>query len=119
MGPILIVEDSPDMQLLIAELCDLAQIPYIKRDSGNQAIDLLRSGFKPSLVISDYNMFDGNGATLLQYVARMRTDLPFVFFTSELNVEFPLLHAEFKGVIDKHEFGKLYRLILELKMTQG
>ncbi len=51
--------------------------------SGNEAIDILKSNEKISLVISDFNMPDGTGGDLYKFVKSNFPDLPFTLQSAE------------------------------------
>lgn len=74
---------------------------------------LLENGLSVDLVISDYSMPDGDGVTLLEYVAKRNTNLPFVFYSSHLKLDIPLQYEHFLGTVQKFDFDHLEKIIKE------
>jgi len=58
-------------------------------------------------------MSDGTGADLLQFVSERHRSIPFIFYTSMNNPELPEVSSNFLGVVEKPQFRKLTRKIIE------
>src|SRR5207244_1326689 len=82
---ILYVDDEPDIRLIVEMALRLkAEFEVHGADSGQEALDLLRNGLKPDLILVDVMMPGLTGPDLL---ARVREnpdtkDLPVVFVTA-------------------------------------
>ncbi|MCF2444018.1 response regulator [Dyadobacter sp. CY345] len=99
-GPIVIIEDDPDDQLILTEI--FAELPYKNElvffDDGVQALNyLIETEVEPFLVLSDINMPKLNGMELRDKIhnnedLRLKS-IPYLFFTTS---------AEQKHVIDAY-----------------
>jgi two-component system chemotaxis response regulator CheY len=90
---ILVVDDSRAMRMIV--LRELRKAGYETRDvaeadNGRTALDKIRAG-GVDLVLSDWNMPEMNGMTLLTALRREGNDIPFGFVTSE---SAPLMHRD-------------------------
>jgi CheY-like chemotaxis protein len=85
---ILLVEDEKPIRDVV--LLDLLYAGFDCREaaSGECAIDLLGSGVKPDLVLSNLLLPEIDGLTLLLHVKRHHPQLPFVFMTAIRDVDF-------------------------------
>lgn len=113
---ILIVDDDESIrQLLSHKLRQDFSAVVDEANSGNDAIRLIKSGAKYCLIISDYNMLDGNGAVLQNYLIENDIKSYFFFYTSESDVVVDVNHQKFLGVIQKPHFQKLFeKLVIEI-----
>jgi two-component system chemotaxis response regulator CheY len=90
---ILVVDDSRAMRMIV--LRELRKAGYETRDvaeaeNGRDALEKIRAG-GVDLVLSDWNMPEMNGMTLLMALRRDGNDIPFGFVTSEST---PLMHRD-------------------------
>lgn len=90
---ILVVDDSRAMRMIV--LRELRKAGYETRhvaeaDNGRDALAKVRAG-GVDLVLSDWNMPEMNGMTLLTALRREGNDVPFGFVTSEST---PLMHRD-------------------------
>jgi len=113
---ILIVDDDESIrQLLSHNLRQDFGAVVDEANSGNDAIKFIRWGFRYCLIISDYNMPDGNGAVLQNYLVENKIESFFFFYTSESNVAVNDNHKRFLGVIQKPNIQKLFeKLVIEI-----
>jgi two-component system chemotaxis response regulator CheY len=85
MKRILIVDDSPTLLISMEGILSRAGHTVMKASSGQAALDLLRGGEKPNLVITDLCMAGMNGIELireLRKVAALRF-VPILMLTTE------------------------------------
>jgi two-component system chemotaxis response regulator CheY len=71
MKRILLVDDSPTLLMSMEGVLTRAGFAADKASGGPAALDVLRSGAKPDLVITDLNMPGMNGIELIQAVRRL------------------------------------------------
>lgn len=103
---ILIVDDNETtldlVEMYIESFFDLTPN---SASSGNAAIKLLKEGFNPSLILSDYNMPDGSGADLFSFYEKEKLDCCFALLSAE---PFDLLD-EFKSIHNPTSFVYLQK----------
>ncbi|CAA2102026.1 MULTISPECIES: response regulator [Methylobacterium] len=82
---IMIVDDSPTMLLSIEGILTKAGLTVVKAPSGEKALDTLKSGTKPNLLITDLNMGEMNGIDLIRKVRKLPgfAFLPILMLTTE------------------------------------
>lgn len=68
---ILIVDDSPTMLMSMQNILERAGHVVSKAASGPEALQVLKKGVKPDLVITDYHMGAMNGIDLVREVRTM------------------------------------------------
>lgn len=110
MVEILLVDDDPGMIELITEELDknFSGIKIVSTFSGYKAIKILQDKSDFELVISDYNMPDGTGSDVLNYLVQSRRPIFFILHTSDLNPILPnQLGDYFLGVVEKMNFEEL------------
>lgn len=82
---ILMIDDS-DSALEIMELYIESEFdnPIITATNGNEAIDILKEGHEDiSIIICDYNMPEGDGGDVFQYVTKNTPSIPFILVCGE------------------------------------
>lgn len=116
MFRVLLVDDDESLrQLLVHRLKQDFGFVVDEASSGNEAVKLIKQSARYSLIISDYNMPDGNGSVLQDYLVENNIKSLFFFYTSEENVKINLTHTSFLGVIEKPHFHKLIeKLVFEV-----
>lgn len=109
---ILIVEDDADLRFIIqSRLSETFPIELVVVESGNKAIGVLKGDKNFSLIISDYMMPDGSGLDVLRFKVDQRLEIPFVFFTSTVDLYIPFNEADYLGVIAKWHTEDLLTLV--------
>ena len=71
MKPVLLVDDSPTMLTSISNVLKKAGIASASANSGEAAVDLVKGGLAPCLVITDYHMPGMHGVDLIGRLRRM------------------------------------------------
>jgi signal transduction histidine kinase len=86
---ILIVEDSPTQALLLKHLLEQNGYYVLTAQSGLEAIDILKNGDKPSLIISDIVMPEMDGYELTRAIKTDEAldDIPVILLTALLDPE--------------------------------
>ena len=115
---ILLVDDNPSiLEMVKEELCLHAGIlpeNISLASSGNSARALIiRSGDVFDLIVSDFNMPDGSGKELLEFLIQQNSNAYFILFTATLHIQIPTAWPNFLGVIEKHLLGTLTSIILK------
>jgi CheY-like chemotaxis protein len=109
---ILVVDDEENWRSTLSEKIEYELPVFVVRArSGNIAKQLLEDGTSFDLIVSDYQMSDGTGADLLQYVIQKFPKIPFALFTSMPNPLIPLGHEHFIGVYEKIQLDDLIHSI--------
>ena len=109
MFRVLLVDDDESLrQLLVHKLKQDFGFVIDEASSGSDAIKLIKQGAKYSLIISDYNMPDGNGADLQDFLVENNIQSYFFFYTSEAQVKVNQSHQKFVGVIQKPNIAQLF-----------
>jgi len=70
MKPVLLVDDSPTMLASISGVLKRAGIASATAGSGEAAIEMVKGGFAPCLVITDYHMPGMHGVELIAKLRR-------------------------------------------------
>ena len=71
MKPVLLVDDSPTMLTSISNVLRRAGITSAGANSGEAAVDLVKGGLAPCLVITDYHMPGMHGVDLIGRLRQM------------------------------------------------
>lgn len=113
MFRILLVDDDESLRQLLAHRLSLDLSSVVdEASSGNEAINLIKQGTKYSLIISDYNMPDGNGAILQNFLVENDIQSFFFFYSSEIKIDTNPSHKNFLGVIEKPHIQKLFEKLV-------
>ena len=102
MNYILIVDDEEDI-LDIFEMILSRKFPLdiICAESGNKALEIIKEKGSPKIIISDFNMPNGDGFFLYQSLRQNNINVPFVICSSDsasvLKKKFP----DILGFIEK------------------
>ena len=120
MFKVLLVDDDESLRrLLVHKLKQDFGFMIDEASSGFDAIKLIKQGIKYSLIISDYNMPDGNGADLQDFLVEYNIQSYFFFYTSEANVKINPSHKSFLGLIEKPQFQELLeKLVFEICISK-
>ncbi len=80
----LIAEDDKDLrELFVLSLEMVFNAEIIEAASGQQAIEILKKDTDFDLVLSDYNMPNGNGGELFSYITNTKIPIRFILHTSD------------------------------------
>lgn len=111
----LLIDDHEDTILYIQEIIKAAypsKISFAK--SGNEAIQLFKKGCEFDIVISDYQMPDGDGQLVFNYLQSLSNPIPFILHTS--SIHYPkFIGKNFLGVVEKGDWNTIVKLIKALE----
>lgn len=102
MSYYLIVDDEPDISDLIEmTLTTQFQIQIQIANSGKEAIDIINAKGTPELIISDYNMPNGDGYFLYSTLQSKNITCPFIICSSDSEDELKKKFPNIYGYIEK------------------
>ena len=108
----LIVDDDADaLELVSIFLNSHYKCLIEKATNAKEAIKLLGPDSNFDFIISDYRMPGGSGFELLEFFSTTMLKTRFVLHTSFLDEALPAHDHRFLGVINKHDFDPLMKLI--------
>lgn len=103
---ILIADDEPDIRELLYLVFKREGHHVQKAESGAMAIELLKAE-QFDLVISDFWMGNGNGDQVLEFILQNSLGCALIFYSSDLELNFPPEGETFKGFVAKPYFREL------------
>ena len=77
---VLVVDDSPTMRQMVAFTLTSAGFQVVEAGNGKEAVGKVNGGAKPDLVVTDLNMPEMDGITLIKEISKM----PALKFTPSL-----------------------------------
>jgi two-component system chemotaxis response regulator CheY len=92
---VLVVDDSSTMRQMVAYTLTSAGYQVVEAGNGKEAVGKLNGGAKPALVVTDLNMPEMDGITLIQEIRKM----PAFKFT-------PILMLTTESADDKKKAGQ-------------
>ncbi len=96
---IIYAEDDEDLRELFSmKLQALSNAEVEEHESGNSAISALKNNKELAVIVSDFNMPDGDATVLYKYVKENKLNIPFILFSPE-NLE---EHETFKTFKNDH-----------------
>lgn len=118
MYKFLIVDDQEDFLTLLQEtLMRSFQATVTSARSGHDAIDLMKTGFKFDLIVCDFNMPNGDGKRVFEFVQSSTEPTPFILYTS--SVDLPSFQGtNFLGIIPKEKLNRLTEVASSFFATQ-
>ncbi|GAB4011313.1 MAG: hypothetical protein Fur0010_05470 [Bdellovibrio sp.] len=99
MAKVLIIDDEPQILEVFELILEGTGVDLIKANSGNSAIELLKSDSTIDLVFCDYRMDDGNGSIVFQWMKKNAPNKPFVL----VSTYDPQTVSGFEGFAEKSE----------------
>jgi len=98
---VLIVDDDPTQRRLMRSVCEKAGYPVLQADSGENALDLLRSpqGLDVGLVMLDLRMPGLGGMETLKRAKSFREELPVIVLTAQGGID-TVVEAMQSGAMD-------------------
>lgn len=104
MMNILIVDDEEEIrEILTFTLETEIKADFLYAESGSEAIKLISSNNDIDLIICDYNMPNGTGGDVYNYLVEEKINIPYVLCSSSTKEEFPVFSvgSQFLGEITK------------------
>ena len=92
---VLVVDDSSTMRQMVTYTLTTAGYQVVEAGNGKEAVNKLNGGAKPALVVTDLNMPDMDGITVIQEIRKM----PAFKFT-------PILMLTTESADDKKKAGQ-------------
>lgn len=92
---VLVVDDSPTMRQMVAFTLSSAGYQVVEAGNGKEAVGKVNGGAKPDLVVTDLNMPEMDGITLIKEIRKM----PALKFT-------PILMLTTEASDDKKKAGQ-------------
>jgi CheY-like chemotaxis protein len=109
---ILVVDDSPIVIKYLRFHLQTDNIKILEASSTDQALELLKNGTFPKLIISDYYTdHQGGGMKILNYILEKNLPIKFVFYTHYLGIRCPEDDGRVLGTVEKANFDKLHDLV--------
>ena len=88
LGKILIVEDDENVAAVMSMYIETEfENEIIIASSGNEAIEVLKANPDIVLVLSDYNMPNGNGRSIFKFMQELKTSVFFILVCAEDNLD--------------------------------
>lgn len=102
---ILYVEDDELLRFYYGQkIEELLSAKVVLSSSANEASSILKNDKDFTVIVSDMEMPNGTGLDLFAYLVNHQIEIPFVFFTSAINVRIPLADGTLLPVIPKPYF---------------
>lgn len=115
----LIIDDHPDLLFSLQEyMIDNFRVTITLATSGEDAISILEKGNLFDLIISDFNMPNGDGSTVFNFVQSLKEPIPFIFHSASMAAE-DFSGRNFLGTVAKGDRINLKKLITEYKFEEG
>jgi len=112
---VLVIDDHSEIRDIIKFYLRNTGIEVRECSCGNQAITILKTGEIFDLVISDYQMPNGNGLDVMRHLSQSEAMTAFILFTSFWGLEVPIPYAPFLGLISKNDPQKFLNAVVSLK----
>lgn len=79
---ILLVDDDQEIRFALANVFQAKhKFTVVEADSGAEAIATISNQESFALIISDYQMDNGNGQVIVDFLKNQQVDVPFIFFS--------------------------------------
>jgi CheY-like chemotaxis protein len=117
MKKILMVDDNHEFRFCLHSLIkENSNVVVYEFESGYSAIEFLKV-FDVDLIICDFNMPQGNGFEVLNYLTQQKKNIPFFLCTSDYIHQSSISYSPFQ-LFDKLEIKKLIQEIHNLGVLE-
>ena len=110
---ILLVDDDHEIRFALANVFQAKhKFTVIEASSGSEAIATLAAARDQfSLIISDFQMDNGNGQVIVDFLKNQKVDVPFIFFSGSQEVKATQLGAPILKCFSKSEIFHLIEYV--------
>lgn len=109
---ILIVDDDQEIRFALANVFQVKhKFTVVEACSGQEAIATLSNQKDFSLIISDYQMENGNGDIIIDYLKDHKFEVPFIFFSGSDEIKTTPLSAPILKSFAKSEVFHLIEYV--------
>jgi CheY-like chemotaxis protein len=118
---VLLVDDDEDVRFLMSRMLKAGGMKVVAVDGGAAALESLRSGLTPDLVILDQNMPEMNGIQTLEKIALTHPNLPILISSGQPDIEtWPCFQVPHVAVISKpFDMDELLKKMAEFAEASG
>ncbi|MFA5255259.1 MAG: response regulator [Candidatus Omnitrophota bacterium] len=85
MHTIMVVDDNAKIRAILEEFFSRSGFTVVPASSGKEAVDILRNGTVPNLVILDIKMSHGSGLDVMYEMRRMGITPPAILLTGTID----------------------------------
>lgn len=109
---ILLVDDDKEIRFALASVLQAKyQFTVVEASSGSEAIATISTQEKFCLIISDYQMDNGNGQVIVDFLKNQKVDVPLVFFSGSQEAKAVELGAPVLKCFSKSEIFHLIEYV--------
>lgn len=109
---ILLVDDDQEIRFALANVFQKKhQFTVVEASSGQEAIATLTAQNDFSLIISDFQMENGNGDVIVNFLKNQKVDVPFIFFSGSQEVKSTEISAPVLKCFAKSEIFHLIEYV--------
>jgi len=113
--PVLVVEDDPDVREVMMAIVESEGHRAVPAENGDEALQLLRAGLHPCLILLDLMMPVKDGWTTFEQLTQKNPTLPIILITARPNQLFPALASGVGALLEKPlDFVKLFDTVRSL-----
>ena len=112
---ILIVDDDQEIRFALANVFQKKhRFTVVEASSGHEAVATLSTENDFSLIISDFQMDNGNGDVIVNFLKNQKVEVPFIFFSGSPEVKTAEISAPVLKCFSKSEIFHLIEYVEEL-----
>lgn len=109
---ILLVDDDKEIRFALANVLQAKHnFTVVEASSGAEAIATISSQDQFSLIISDYQMENGNGQVIVDFLKNQQVDVPFIFFSGSPEAKEAIISAPILKSFEKSEIFHLIEFV--------
>ncbi|AZZ36333.1 hypothetical protein CIK05_05860 [Bdellovibrio sp. qaytius] len=109
---ILLVDDDNEIRFALANVFQTKhKFTVVEACSGSEAIATISSHDKFSLIISDYQMDNGNGQVIVDFLKNQQVDVPFIFFSGSQEIKATVVGGPVVKCFSKSEIFHLIEYV--------
>lgn len=109
---ILLVDDDQEIRFALASVFQTKhKFTVVEASSGMEAIATLMTQNDFSLIISDFQMDNGNGDVIVSFLQNQKVDVPFIFFSGSQEIKSAEISAPILKCFAKSEVFHLIEYV--------